>query len=279
MAAASSSLLSPLSSLFSPRALAWRGGAGALLVVAAYACLIVLILRLALGGLGAATAAGPAWRAARVTMPWALPGAVTEALTSGPEAGGYQVLEFPAFLTREECARLIARAARAKMEPSRVYGASEDVLDGSTRASEQAWLRDGDDPLVLSVSRKVAALTRLPLEHQEPLQVVRYATGGSFTPHYDPCTLEGDGCKRMDGASGPRLYTVLIYLNDDYEGGETVFPNAGVTVRPEAGKAILFQSTTLAEHSLIADSLHAGQEVTRGDKWICNKWVRAAPFG
>ena len=46
------------------------------------------------------------------------------------------------------------------------------------------------------------------------MQVVHYGIGGYFKPHYDPCNDTKEVCKRMEGKSGKRFCTVLIYLND-----------------------------------------------------------------
>lgn len=43
-------------------------------------------------------------------------------------------------------------------------------------------------------------------------------------------------------------WTVLVYLNDDYEGGELVFPDYDITVKPSAGSAIFFPCN--ARHSV-----------------------------
>jgi prolyl 4-hydroxylase len=77
----------------------------------------------------------------------------------------------------------------------------------------------------------------------------------------------------MNGKEGPRYYTLLIYLNDDFEGGETVFPKINKFVKPKKGKAVLFQSV---DHRgvIIDEAFHGGNPVSAGQKWIANKWIR-----
>jgi hypothetical protein len=48
----------------------------------------------------------------------------------------------------------------------------------------------------------------------------------------------------------------MIYLNDDFEGGETTFPE--FLIRPEQGMALIFNH----------DVYHSGREVTRGTKYV-----------
>jgi prolyl 4-hydroxylase len=105
--------------------------------------------------------------------------------------------------------------------------------------------------------------------------VVSYRPGGRYLPHYDACKQaddDDDTCARMNESLGPRRLTVLLYLNEDFAGGETVFPKLGVKVRPLTGLAILFSDTDAHGNTLEA-SLHGGEQVTRGEKWVCNKWV------
>ncbi len=190
----------------------------------------------------------------------------------------YHINEFPGFLSDEECDMLISLARAKGLEPSQVYAADSDVVNRDTRISEQTWIKDTDTDLVRAISKRVSEITGYPIAHQEDLQVVHYGTGGKFSPHYDPCVLSKSECKRMNGKAGGRVFTFLIYLNDDCEGGDTIFPKADIRVRPEKGKAIMFRSLD-DEGMLIRKSEHGGEKVISGDKWICNKWVRELPYG
>lgn len=176
------------------------------------------------------------------------------------------------FLTHEECDELI-RMSHDNLENSLVYSTTEDLHDTSQRNSKQAWLTDDQSPVVKKVSDKVAALTGTDVGLQESLQVVQYPAGGFFKPHFDACGGDAEECERMNGALGPRRITVLVYLNDDYQGGGTTFPKLGVTVTPKKGKAAVFYSVD-EEGSIIPESEHGGDPVIAGQKWICNKWVR-----
>ena len=94
------------------------------------------------------------------------------------------------------------------------------------------------------------------LTTHEGTQLVRYAPGGHYIPHSDVGRLTMN-----------RYYTVLCYLNDDFEGGNTQFPALDYAVRPQSGKAILFPSRYL----------HGGEPVTRGEKYILVSWITGTP--
>jgi prolyl 4-hydroxylase len=70
---------------------------------------------------------------------------------------------------------------------------------------------------------------------------------------------------------------VLVYLSDDYEGGETSFPHTGLSFRGRAGDALLFRNAG-ADGRPDPLSLHAGLPVTRGTKYLASRWIRAETF-
>jgi prolyl 4-hydroxylase len=69
---------------------------------------------------------------------------------------------------------------------------------------------------------------------------------------------------------------VLIYLNDDYVGGETVFPRLGWAFKGQTGDALVFWNMSAAGEREM-NSIHAGAPVTRGEKWLFSQWVRERP--
>lgn len=68
-----------------------------------------------------------------------------------------------------------------------------------------------ETPMVSRIQDRVALMTRLPVLHQEDMQVLRYGKDQYYHKHTD--SLPGD-------AAGPRVATILIYLADAEEGGE-----------------------------------------------------------
>jgi prolyl 4-hydroxylase len=183
----------------------------------------------------------------------------------------YDILEIPDFLSHKECDQIIEMSAN-KLFPSRVYSSSDDVFETNTRKSEQCWL-DDTSPLISNLSTRVKNATNCHDNPSEHLQVVKYGPGGFYTPHFDACDGDSACCKRMDGELGPRLWTLLIYLNDDYTGGETVFPKINKSVTPQKGKAVLFKNVD-DNGAVISHSFHGGNPVSSGQKWIANKWIR-----
>lgn len=188
----------------------------------------------------------------------------------------YQVQEIPNFLTPEEC-DIIVQLSEPHLFESRIYSDKQDVLSTESRQSKQCWLKDSDHPIIQKLSQKTAEITNIPITHQEPLQVVSYDKGGYFKPHYDPCDGSETYCERMNSDAGPRFITLIIYLNDNFQGGETAFPYINQICKPEKGKAVMFYNTDI-EGNILKEALHGGVQLTSGSKWICNKWIHLRPY-
>ena len=67
--------------------------------------------------------------------------------------------------------------------------------------------------------------------------------------------------------------TALIYLNNDYEGGETAFVRTALKVRGRKGDALIFRNI-LEDRSVNPLSEHAGLPVIKGAKFLASRWIR-----
>lgn len=190
--------------------------------------------------------------------------------------GDYEVLEIRDILTKDQCKRLMEIAEKQGMTPSEVidYGAKGDrATNTGFRKSVQAWLKDSTDPLTMRLAEYTEKMTGYPRANQEMVQIVKYDEGGQFIQHYDACDhVDQEYCARVNHWAGHRRATLLIYLNDDFEGGETEFTKLGLKIKPEAGKGILFWSTK-EDDKIIEKSMHQGHPVKNGNKWIATKWT------
>ncbi len=198
-------------------------------------------------------------------------------LALGYGRSDYEVREFEDFLTAEECDQLIEEAKNRGLEQSTISNEKGiHILDMKLRKSKQCWLTHEDHKIAEQISQKICSYISLPKTHQEDLQVVRYTEQEYYRRHFDT-PYQQRVIDQFNRFCGPRVATFLIYLNDDFEGGETEFLLARKIVKPKKGKAILFYNVDI-NLSLIPESIHVGKEVTRGVKWVANKWVRVFPF-
>ena len=168
-------------------------------------------------------------------------------------------------LSAAECAYLI-EATETLFEPSMVYNKSRELVRDTIRTSDGAaihWLIE--DPAIHALNQRIAALTATSFDEGEALQVLRYSPGQEYRPHFD----------FVDGAQNQRLWTALIYLNDDYEGGETAFVQTDTKVRGHTGDVLVFRNA-LADGSPDPVAEHAGMPVTSGMKYLATRWIRAS---
>jgi len=158
----------------------------------------------------------------------------------------------------------IKQEAKSKLHVSTVD--KDRRVDEQIRKSETAWLST-EDPIVRRVVERCVSRTDRPIENCEQLQVLRYKEGGHYNPHQDVFYQD----------KNKRLYTFIIALNDEYEGGETAFPYLNEKYKLNAGDALFFH--TLDNYGLdTTDALHGGQPVKSGEKWVCNLWVHKYPY-
>jgi prolyl 4-hydroxylase len=180
-------------------------------------------------------------------------------------------------LTDEECEELIA-LARPRLGPSTVVDpdSGHDVV-ASYRTSQGMFFRPAENRLVARLDRRFAEVMNLPVENGEGLQVLCYQAGAGTTPHHDFLVPSNPANQASIARSGQRVSTIVTYLNDVEEGGETVFPLAGWTVAPHRGSSLYFEYCD-RRGRLDHHSLHAGNPVTRGEKWVVTKWMRQRRF-
>lgn len=127
------------------------------------------------------------------------------------------------------------------------------------------------------LDRRIAEIMNLPVENGEGLQILRYPEGAGSAPHFDFLVPSNPASQASITRSGERVSTMVSYLNDVLEGGETAFPEAGWAVSPQRGNAVYFEYCNRL-NQLDHASLHASNPVLRGEKWVATKWMRQRPF-
>lgn len=165
--------------------------------------------------------------------------------------------------TAGECDYL-RQIAEPEYTPSVVNDAMGRPMRDPIRTSDGAalhWMME--DPAVHALNRRLAAASGTAFEQGEATLILRYKGGQEYKPHFDFVRSE----------TNQRFKTVLIYLNHDYKGGETVFPEIGLKVRGRKGDALIFTSA-LPDRSVDPLSKHAGMPITSGVKYLCTKWIR-----
>ncbi|SPA51057.1 2OG-Fe(II) oxygenase [Cupriavidus taiwanensis] len=188
-----------------------------------------------------------------------------------------QVQLFQQLLSDDECDALVA-LSRGRLARSPVVNpdtGDENLIDA--RTSMGAMFQVAEHALIARIEARIAAVTGVPAEHGEGLQILNYKPGGEYQPHFDYFNPQRPGEARQLSVGGQRIATLVIYLNTPEAGGATAFPRVGLEVAPVKGNAVYF-SYLLPDGTLDDRTLHAGLPVAAGEKWIATKWLRERPY-
>jgi prolyl 4-hydroxylase len=212
------------------------------------------------------------------------------------------VMKVMNFISDEECAHILEKS-EPHMRSSEVSLMDKDKGKEATqfRTSETHFLSSQGDAVLAELDQRVANLTKVPQNHQESLQVLKYKKGQRYDEHldyWDPAHYSDDSILRMTaGGFRNRMSTVFCYLSDTV-GGYTAFPKAhdsnsdatdaefpdqeglcphALKVHPQKGAVILFYSLQadgngdeLSQHTACPLGTGKGDRAT---KWSANKWV------
>lgn len=192
-------------------------------------------------------------------------------------SGSPLIRSYPQFVQEPVCRWLIDRA-RGRLSRALVYEAvRREVMARPTRTNTAAAfnLLDTDFVCVLTQTRMAACLG-IPFRQFEPITVLHYDEGEEITEHYDFVDPNLPTYTEEIAQRGQRVVTFLVYLNDDYGGGETAFPRLGIDHKGKLGEGLFFVNA-LGDGSADLRTLHAGRTPARGDKWIVSQFVRDRP--
>jgi len=185
-----------------------------------------------------------------------------------------KIYEFDNLLTPGECQEIMDMS-RSTLNRSTVMSHT-NIQD--VRTSSHTFLPTRNNTLLQKIDRVVFEYLQIPTDHYEDLQVVHYKPTQKYNAHYDACDTSEDICKQDIKNKGSLRYaTFIIYLNDDFTGGETEFPKYNFKAKPKTGKGVLFFNLTDDNLKQRYKSLHGGLPPLQGEKWMCNKWIRLKP--
>lgn len=165
--------------------------------------------------------------------------------------------------SKSECDSLIQRAEEIGFSSAEVRTKTGSELMTNIRNNDRVNFQDSE-LAQLMWSRVSDVLPVLDGKHavgtDDRLRFYRYAAGQQFRRHKDGSVSRDDGCVSQ--------LSYLIYLNDDFEGGETKFREYSgtgasrrkreLTISPVTGSALLFQH----------ERWHEGVVLTAGRKYV-----------
>jgi len=172
----------------------------------------------------------------------------------------------------------VMRAAEPHLKRSLVYDqATGEVGEDPARTGMTAVLGLMErDMVVALLQARAARASGIPVSGHEPPNVLCYAPGQRFDPHFDFLDPSVPRYREELSAIGQRVATCLTYLNDDYDGGETVFLDIGFSFRGRIGDCLVFRNVG-PDRQPDFQTRHAGVAPARGHKWLLSQWLRDKP--
>jgi predicted 2-oxoglutarate/Fe(II)-dependent dioxygenase YbiX len=156
------------------------------------------------------------------------------------------------FWTTHECIDFIAKSEDIGYEPAKVGTANVQVVMEGVRNNERVIYKDMQLADSLWQQLKPYAPEKIgnsiAVGLNELFRFYKYQPGQKFKKHRDQSYVRENG--------EASYYTFMIYLNDNYKGGETTFND--IVIKPKQGMALLF----------FHDLEHEGSAVMQGIKYV-----------
>jgi len=185
-----------------------------------------------------------------------------------------QIKVFPALLSAPICRWLIKLSAN-RLKPALVYDAGKrENYQSETRTNSIAEFNLVENELLhFLIQQKMSAACGIPMTQMEGTAILNYQPGEEISDHFDFVDPAMPNYEQEIRDNGQRIITFLVYLNDDYEGGETVFTELDISYKGSTGDGLYFVNA-LADGSSDLRSKHAGKPTHSGEKWIISQFIR-----
>ncbi len=180
---------------------------------------------------------------------------------------------FENYLDSEYCKELVAYADQRQGEPLMVIDNEASTPDNIVRVADERRITERVDlgprkqeinDLVKNIFIDLAdKCVGRSLDWFEAPDLMRYREGGFYIRHADSENMDLKTQKWSKVID--RDLSMLIYLNDDFEGGELSFYKFNYQVWPRAGAAVMFPS----DHRF----LHQAEKVIKGVRYAIVSWA------
>ncbi|MFM7432878.1 MAG: 2OG-Fe(II) oxygenase [Gammaproteobacteria bacterium] len=184
-----------------------------------------------------------------------------------------RIVLFGGLLANSECDELIAQARRHLTDSNVIDMQGGGEQRHGDRTSTGTAFGRGATPLITRIERRIAGLLHWPMENGEALQILRYAVGQQYKPHYDYVDPSQPGAAPFLARGGQRVGSLVMYLNTPKAGGATNFPDIGLEIAAVKGNAVFFSYDRPHPST---KTLHGGMPVRAGEKWVATKWLRVS---
>jgi predicted 2-oxoglutarate/Fe(II)-dependent dioxygenase YbiX len=182
-------------------------------------------------------------------------------------------------IDEDVCRRICEHVKSQKQQNKGVEVVSNSIMPGaSTYKQVQSHARDSYviktqdiNPLIREVyygliTKYVMPFFGVKIESWERPQLLSYEKGGKYDPHADgELSVKKPGGKNVWRRFHNRDISLILYLNDEFTGGDLIFPDYGIRIKPKPGLFVAFPST--------GDYLHGAEPTQSGDRIVMVTWA------
>lgn len=163
------------------------------------------------------------------------------------------------FLTASECGTIVAVARQQNSERLKLLDRDNSTAQKVVRRYDDNRItrtvdmtehqRMLDEPALRAIKTRIEPQMDCRIDWFEQPHILQYEPGGFYSCHADSESLNESS--NLWERVLDRDVSMLLYLDDDYEGGELVFPNFDFTLRPRSGMLVFFPSDSRYRHAAL----------------------------
>lgn len=176
------------------------------------------------------------------------------------------VNEIQNFISEEENSKLKRYFDKELVNFEATNSANYLIADG-------LFVNPKDDIFLRGILDRLLPIIKKDWRYVDYVNFIKYDKGGKFKSHSDFIDTSTSANIEDLKVGGQREHTFLIYLNNDYEGGETHFNIMNRTIKPEKNKVIWWKNT-LSDGSQNMATMHESKPILNGIKYLVGIWVR-----
>ena len=189
-----------------------------------------------------------------------------------------KIMEYKGILTSDETDYLIS-VGEPFLEPATVNDEIHGQIKDDTRSNSFTnFYFLESDVIIASINARIIGIAGTTNMNGDPLSLLHYQPGQAYAPHYDFFDPEYPAHIEPLKKHGQRTQTLLVYLNEEYDHGETDFSEIGFTYKGKKGDLLIFHNID-ENGSVDRRTLHSGTAPTAGEKWLLSKWIRSLNNG
>lgn len=180
-----------------------------------------------------------------------------------------KIITFKKLLDTQTCKEIIKEFS-PKNVPSYVTDGYK-VSKSKLRSSSSSLIEEEGEK-IYQLRKKTCSLLNWNFKDSERFQFITYKKNEKYAPHFDAFDL--NQIKKISKRrKTQRIFTNIIYLNEDFEGGDTHFPKLGISIKAEAGMMLSFENCIDKTNFINPFSIHESIPITKGKKNILISWL------